>query len=177
ADAFGYFASWSARVGEPWALALTERCRALLAGDEAAEEHFRAACALHDGDRHETEAARTRLLYGEWLRRARRKAEARDHFRFALGVFERAGMRPWAERTRVELEATGQSAGARDEPGPLAALTPQESRIVRLAADGMSNKDIAARLFLSPRTVGYHLYKAYPKLGVLSRAELGGVLG
>lgn len=177
AEAFAYFEAWAQRVERPWALALVERCRALLADDEHAEAHFLAARELHDRDRQPTETARTRLLYGEWLRRSRRKAEAREQLRHALDVFERAGMRPWAERTRVEIEATGQSAGARDEPGPLSALTPQESRIVRLAAEGMSNKDIAARLFLSPRTVGYHLYKAYPKLGVLSRGELAGVLG
>ncbi|MEV0650762.1 AAA family ATPase [Phytomonospora sp. NPDC050363] len=176
-ESFGYFAAWARRVGRPWALALTERCRALLADDDTAEKHFTAAAGLHERERQETEAGRTALLHGEWLRRARRKAEARDRLRHALDVFERAGMRPWAERARVELEATGQSAGAREEPGPLSALTPQEARIVRLAAAGMSNKDIAARLFLSPRTVGYHLYKAYPKLGVLSRGELAGVVG
>ncbi|WP_412541379.1 AAA family ATPase [Longispora sp. K20-0274] len=117
------------------------------------------------------ERARTDLLYGEWLRRGRRKAEARGPLRTAMEVFERLGAVPWAARARAELGATGETVPA-PRSGPLAALTPQELAIVHLAAQGLSNRDIAARLFLSPRTVGHHLYRAYPKLGILSRGEL-----
>ena len=122
------------------------------------------------------------LLYGEWLRRARRKNEARVRLRAALDDLRAARRAPVGRTGRGrELGAAG---GAVPEAGQesgrwtrTAGLTPQESQIVRLAAEGLSNKDIAARLFLSPRTVGYHLYKAYPKLGVVSRGELAGLFG
>jgi DNA-binding CsgD family transcriptional regulator len=180
ADApFGRFEAWAARSGQGWAAALVARCRALRAPDDAAEAYFREALAAHDPHRRAMESARTALLYGEWLRRARRKNEARTRLRGALDTFERLGARPWADRARGELGAAGGAVPAAGrESGPVdtaAGLTPQESQIVRLAAEGLSNKDIAARLFLSPRTVGYHLYKAYPKLGVVSRGELAGL--
>nr|WSX73430.1 AAA family ATPase [Streptomyces sp. NBC_00899]WSX80504.1 AAA family ATPase [Streptomyces sp. NBC_00899] len=180
ADApFGRFEAWAARSGQGWAAALVARCRALRAPDDAAEAYFREALAAHDPHRRAMESARTALLYGEWLRRARRKNEARTRLRGALDTFERLGARPWADRARGELGAAGGAvpeAGRASGPVDAAAgLTPQESQIVRLAAEGLSNKDIAARLFLSPRTVGYHLYKAYPKLGVVSRGELAGM--
>jgi DNA-binding CsgD family transcriptional regulator len=144
------------------------RCRALLDGDD---DLFRAALALHEEDTRPFDVARTQLLYGEWLRRDKRKADARAQLRVALETFERIGAAPWAERAKMELTATG-TVGRAAEHGPSASLTPQESQIVRLAAQGLSNKDIAAQLFLSARTVGHHLYKAYPKLGVVSRSEL-----
>ncbi|WP_344866522.1 helix-turn-helix transcriptional regulator, partial [Planomonospora alba] len=176
AEPLARFERWAGSVGRPWAEALVLRCRGLLAADDRAEEFYTAALELHDRDGRAPEYARTALLYGEWLRRARRKAEARGSLNAALEVFDRLGMRPWAERARGELTATG----ARDRgPGPAggaaAGLTPQELQIARLAAQGLSNRDIAARLFLSHRTVGYHLYKAYPKLGVASRGELAGL--
>ncbi|MFI6298589.1 LuxR C-terminal-related transcriptional regulator [Nonomuraea sp. NPDC050790] len=149
--------------------ALAERCAALLEPD--AEPHFRAALHLHEQDSRTFEHARTELLYGEWLRRARRKSEARTHLTAALERFDRVGARPWAERADAELHATGLTI-RRAAPGVLAALTPQELQIVRLAAQGLSNRDIAAQLFISPRTVGHHLYKAFPKLGVASRTDL-----
>jgi DNA-binding CsgD family transcriptional regulator len=179
--AFARFEEWAARSGQGWAAALVARCRALRAPEADAEAYYVEALAGHDPHRRAMESARTSLLYGEWLRRARRKNEARVRLRAALDTFERLGAAPWAERARGELGAAG---GVLPEPGPAAApaavdvragLTPQESQIVRLAAEGLSNKDIAARLFLSPRTVGYHLYKAYPKLGVASRGELSGL--
>ncbi|WP_219502873.1 helix-turn-helix transcriptional regulator [Nonomuraea ceibae] len=150
---------------------LVERCLALLAGDDA-EAHYLAA--LEAGGP-AFEQARTRLLYGEWLRRARRRGVAAGQLREALESFERLGAVPWAGRARGELQAAG---GLADAPAPdrAAGLTPQERQIVQLAARGLSNKDIAAQLFLSPRTVGYHLYKAYPKLGVASRGELAAVV-
>ncbi|MEV0401463.1 LuxR C-terminal-related transcriptional regulator [Actinoallomurus sp. NPDC050550] len=133
------------------------------------EEHYLAA--LKPGGS-PFDHARTVLLYGEWLRRSRRKTAAAAHLRDALETFERLGARPWAARTRAELEATGAKAPDTPARGILTDLTPQELQITRLAAQGLSNKDIAAQLFLSPRTVGYHLYKAYPKLGISSRADL-----
>jgi DNA-binding NarL/FixJ family response regulator len=115
--------------------------------------------------------ARTELLYGEWLRRVRRRSDSREPLRAALGLFDRIGARSWAERARAELRATGQSV-AMAEPAGQNQLTPQELQVVRLAATGLSNRDIGAQLFISPRTVGYHLYKAFPKLGVAGRHEL-----
>ncbi|MGW4502637.1 LuxR C-terminal-related transcriptional regulator, partial [Micromonospora sp. NPDC004336] len=164
---------WAGSVRQPWADALVLRCRGLLADDDQAEAFYTAALDLHDQDGRPVEYARTALLHGEWLRRARRKAEARGPLTDALEVFDRLGMRPWADRARGELTATGaQERGPRPAAGPAADLTPQELQIARLAAQGLSNRDIAAQLFLSHRTVGYHLYKAYPKLGVASRGEL-----
>jgi DNA-binding CsgD family transcriptional regulator len=152
------------------------RCRALRAQHADAEAYFTEALARHDPYGRVWESARTALLYGEWLRRARRRSEARGHLKAALDTFERLGAHPWADRARSELGASGASVTVHQELGRSVAeeagLTPQESQIVRLAARGLSNRDIAAQLFLSPRTVGYHLYKAYPKLGVVSRGEL-----
>ena len=167
--AFTRFAAWAARIGQPWADALVLRCRALLTSDESCYE---SALEL---DARPFERARTRLLYGEWLRRARRRAEARPHLTAALETFDRLPAAPWAARARAELEAAGAPALRAESHPAAAALTPQELQIVRLAARGMSNKDIAAQLILSPRTVGYHLYKAYPKLGVASRGDLAGL--
>jgi DNA-binding CsgD family transcriptional regulator len=160
-------------TGQDWLAALVARCQALLDTDDA-EQHFKAALSLHASDHRPFEQARTELLYGEWLRRARRKAEASTLLRSARETFERLNAAPWVERADGELGATGVtgSATAATPTGPLAQLTPQELQIVRLAAQGLSNRDIAAQLFLSPRTVGHHLYKAYPKLGVVSRTEL-----
>ncbi|MEV7213120.1 AAA family ATPase [Kitasatospora cineracea] len=169
------FERWAARADRPWARALVHRCHALLAPDGLAEDRYLAALAEHARQPRPWEQARTELLYGEWLRRGRRKAEARAPLRSAEQALRRLGAGPWAERARLELEATGGPVAA----GPdrtVAGLTPQESQIVRLAAQGLSNREIAAQLFLSARTVGHHLYKAYPKLGVGSRAELPGVL-
>ncbi|NKX90776.1 helix-turn-helix transcriptional regulator [Nocardia coubleae] len=157
---------WSERAEQQWIAALAARGRALLAEDP--EPHFRTALV---GNR-PFEEARTRLLYGEWLRRDKRKVDARSQLEQCADVFDRLGATPWLERARTELSALGVGTTARADDGPLSLLTPQESQIVRLAAQGLSNREIAARLFLSHRTVGHHLYKAYPKLGVVSRGEL-----
>ncbi|WP_134714815.1 helix-turn-helix transcriptional regulator [Saccharomonospora xinjiangensis] len=174
AEPLARFERWAASARQRWADALVLRCHALLATDARAEVSYVRALDQHDRGGRSVEYARTSLLYGEWLRRARRKADARRHLSAAVEVFDRLGMRPWADRARGELTATGvkpeRPRGAR---GAAAGLTPQEAQIVRLAATGLSNRDIAAQLFLSHRTVGYHLYKAYPKLGVTSRGELG----
>ncbi|MFI0448980.1 AAA family ATPase [Actinomadura sp. 6N118] len=165
---------WAMQMGQPWGRAITTRCAALLAPDNKAEALYEEAIGLHLQGGPPFEHARTELLYGEWLRRSRHRNEARTHLRTALEIFERLGADQWSERTRAELRAAGESLGdaTPDRSDVLALLTPQELQVVRLAAAGMSNREIGAQLFLSPRTVGYHLYKAYPKLGVASRNEL-----
>ncbi|MFE9428267.1 AAA family ATPase [Kitasatospora sp. NPDC006697] len=177
AAAFEAFAAWSARIGDPdWTRALVLRCQALLGPAELAESGYLAALELHERAGRPFELARTSLLFGEWLRRGKRKTEARTRLREALEVFERLGAGPWAERARTELGAAGAAAPQAAPAGPLAGLTPQEEQIARLAARGLSNREIAAQLFLSPRTVGHHLYKAYPKLGIASRGELAALV-
>ncbi|GAA0259000.1 LuxR family transcriptional regulator [Actinomadura nitritigenes] len=175
-DAAGWYTGWARQIGRPWAEAIALRCAALLAPDGAADAMFAEAVELHRKGGTPFERARTELLYGEWLRRSRRRNDARAQLHSALEAFERLGAAPWAERVRTELRAAGESlaaAGADAGGDDLAArLTPQELQVVRLAAAGLSNREIGAQLFLSPRTVGYHLYKAYPKLGVASRGEL-----
>ncbi|MER7484352.1 AAA family ATPase [Streptomyces sp. NPDC126497] len=163
---------WAHDAAQPWIDAHVQRCRALLAPEADAAELYRAALRLHPDDR-QFERARTALLYGEWLRRTRRRSEARSQLRDAFETFRRLGAAPWAERARAELDATGGTTpGPEAAGGALSVLTAQERKIIRLAARGLSNRDIAAQLFLSPRTVGYHLYKAFPKLGVTARTEL-----
>ena len=170
------FRNWAAASGRPWALAVTERCTALVTAGDAAGEHFAEAVRLHAKDSRPFECARTDLLFGEWLRRAKRKADARTRLRAALRTFEQLGAVPWAERARAELRATGDTTLTTPSESRLDQLTPQELQVVRLAAQGKSNREIAAQLFLSARTVGYHLYNAYPKLGVAGRGELAGLL-
>ncbi|MFJ4094220.1 helix-turn-helix transcriptional regulator [Kitasatospora sp. NPDC089913] len=168
---------WAEQCGSPAALAVAARCRALTADDESAEEEFLAAAAHGERAGGGLELARTQLLHGEWLRRRRRRSDARRVLRQALEAFEKAGARPWAERARAELRGTGEVIDATSATGvPLGRLTPQEREVVRLAAAGRSNREIAAQLFLSPRTVGHHLYRAFPKLGVASRDQLAAAL-
>ncbi|WP_308198688.1 LuxR C-terminal-related transcriptional regulator [Actinomadura litoris] len=169
--AFDRFRAWAHAGGQPWALAVASRCKALL---DDAEEHYTQAISLHEQSTRPFERARTELLYGEWLRRARRRSDARHPLRSAVEIFERLHATPWLDRARVELRATGVPGDASVPTAPdlFDRLTPQELQVVRLAAEGTSSRDIAAQLFLSPRTVEYHLYKAYPKLGVSSRKEL-----
>ncbi|NBH11294.1 LuxR C-terminal-related transcriptional regulator, partial [Amycolatopsis sp. SID8362] len=173
AEALARFEHVARRAPEPAIAALLHRCRALLDPDDHA---FGRAATLHEQDSRGFEHARTRLLHGEWLRRTRRKAEAREQLSAALETFDHIDAGPWARRAHSELIASGAAAATRRKPGVLALLTPQELQIVTLAADGLSNRDIAAQLFLSPRTVGHHLYRAYPKLGVGSRRELAAVV-
>ncbi|MEU3723632.1 AAA family ATPase [Streptomyces sp. NPDC031705] len=163
--------SWARSGGQPWARAIALRCEAQLTGRQ---EAFAEAEALHERSGRPFEAARTLLVHGEWLRRARRQAEARARLHGALEVFERLNATPWAERTRAELRAAGESAAPAVPTARALAdrLTPQELQVVRLAAAGRSSREVAALLFLSPRTVEHHLYKAYPKLGIRSRTEL-----
>ncbi|MFI7687777.1 LuxR C-terminal-related transcriptional regulator [Nonomuraea sp. NPDC049655] len=173
-EPLAYYLDWAAGVGVPSADAIALRCRALVEDDE---DLYEQAVRAHEQGEQPHEQARTRLLYGEWLRRARRRAAARAQLRAALETFDRLGMALWAERARAELRATGDVPAAPRRPDdPLSVLTAQERQVVRLAATGASNRDIAAQLYLSPRTVGYHLYKAFPKLGISSRAELAAIV-
>ncbi|WP_242587341.1 LuxR family transcriptional regulator [Streptomyces sp. MST-110588] len=165
------FTSWATATRQPWARAVAERARGLA---EGTEEPLAAAVRLHTG--RPFERARSELSYGEWLRRQRRRTDARPLLKSALETFERLKAACWAERARTELRATGEQITAGRAADVLDRLTAQELQIVRLAAAGVSNRDIAGQLFLSTRTVEYHLYKAYPKLGVGSRRELSAVL-
>jgi DNA-binding CsgD family transcriptional regulator len=170
-EAFGQLSRTTAASGTDWALGIEARSRALLSDDEAAELLYREAIERLERTHVRVELARAHLLYGEWLRRERRRPDARDQLRTAHALFTKFGMEAFAERARVELEATGEharkrSVDTRDD------LTPQEAQISRLAADGATNQDIAAQLFISPSTVDYHLRKAFRKLGVKSRHQL-----
>ncbi|MGW3448755.1 helix-turn-helix transcriptional regulator [Streptomyces sp. NPDC001076] len=152
----------------PRLAAVLHRATALLTETDDAERHFRAALDDPATDCWPFEKALAHLDFGEWLRRRRRSAEARPHLNAALECFQRLDARPWTERTRAELRA----AGAATATAPAGELTPQERQIAELAAQGLTNRDIAARLYLSPRTVGYHLHKIFPKLGITARAQL-----
>lgn len=177
-QALARFENWANLVGQPWAFSVACRCRALVSDAASAETHYRAAVEGYPQEGRPFEHARALLLYGEWLRRQRRRSEARAKLALAHDVFEDLGAACWLQRTAKELAAVGASPA--DSParpaGVLTLLTPQELQVVQLAAAGMSNRDIGAQMFLSPRTVGYHLYKAYPKLGVRSRSELAPLL-
>jgi DNA-binding CsgD family transcriptional regulator len=161
-------AAWDQQA---WTQVVAHRCRALVTPGPAAEGHYQAALAVHGVHGLPLELARTQLLYGRWLRRARRRADARPHLRAALELFERLGATPWAEQARTELRASGQTARSRD-PSTRGRLTAQELRIARLAQQRLTNREIAARLFLSFHTVSYHLHQIYTKLGIASRADL-----
>ncbi len=157
--------------GPGWARALAARCRALLAHGEDAEREFERSLRLHTEADRAFDRARTALLYGEFLRRERRRIDARAQLRVALQVFDQLGAAAWAHRARVELRASGERARKR-EPGTIDELTPQELQIARFVAEGLSNKEVAAQLFLSPRTIEYHLRHVFTKLGITSRTQL-----
>ncbi|MFD0277400.1 AAA family ATPase [Kitasatospora sp. NPDC127111] len=153
--------------------AVVRRATALLSDSDEAEHHFLAAVADPAAARWPFEHALAQLDFGEWLRRRRRSAEARPQLGAALEVFRRLDARPWQDRAAAELRAAGASVPQSGvTASPAAGLTPQERQIAELAAQGLTNRDIAARLFLSPRTVGYHLHKIFPKLGIKARAQL-----
>ena len=159
-------------TGTVWATAAVEHGRALLADDPAeAERHFTAALTSHGRSPRTPDRARTLLAYGEWLRRSRRRVDARVHLRAALTIFEQLDAAPLAERAGAELRASGETARRRD-PSTATDLTPQELQVARLVRQGMSNRDAAAQLYLSPRTIDFHLRNVFTKLSVTSRAEL-----
>ncbi|MFC5064454.1 helix-turn-helix transcriptional regulator [Actinomycetospora atypica] len=157
---------------------LLHHADALLGDEQQAEHHFRLALADPTGQDWPVERATVRLHYGEWLRRRRRPLEAREMLVAALEAFDALGAAAPADRVRAELRAAGSGDRREVEPqvDPLAELTPQQREIVRLAASGLRNREIAERLFLSPRTVGSHLHHAYPKLGISGRHQLVSVL-
>ncbi|MEV8089627.1 helix-turn-helix transcriptional regulator [Streptomyces nigra] len=158
-----------------WARGASARSEALLADGEAADRLYRTAIEEFGRGGVVVEVARTHLLYGEWLRRARHRAQAREHLRTAHDMFDAMPAHAFAERARRELIATGEQVTPR-ETTPANALTPQESQVAALAADGMTNARIGAELFISPHTVEWHLRKVYVKLGISSRRALPGVL-
>ena len=163
---------WAQGSGAPWAVAAALRCRGLLAEDAGeAERALDAAVEAHRHAGRPFERARTRLALGELLRRARRRVEAREHLRGALEGFEALGAEPWAERARVELRASGQTA-MRGDPGARERLTAQELQVAQFVAEGLTNRDVAAQLFLSPRTIDFHLRNVFRKLGIASRTQL-----
>jgi DNA-binding CsgD family transcriptional regulator len=154
---------------------LTDAARAVTEPrTEAADVLFRRASTAAAADEYPFDGARVRLAHGMWSRRQRRTTEARETLTRALDTFTALGAVAWQERTRQELRAAGTAARL---PEATATLTAQERQVAELAAQGLSNKEIGARLFLSPRTVGAHLYRAYPKLGITSRASLRDALG
>jgi DNA-binding CsgD family transcriptional regulator len=157
--------------GTPWALGVQSRSHALVADDAAAEPLYRQAIDQLEPTRLRVDLARTHLVYGEWLRRRRRRLDARAQLRTAHGLFTDFGMEAFAERARIELEATGEHARKRTVY-TLDQLTPQEAQIARRAAQGDTNREIAEQLFISPSTVEYHLRKAFRKLDVKSRTQL-----
>ena len=154
-----------------WARGAAARSRALTSGGRAAEEEYREAIELLGKTRMATHLARARLVYGEWLRREKRRAEARDQLRSAFDAFTSIGAEAFAERARRELQATGETVRKRSDD-TRTDLTPQEEEIARLAREGRSNSEIAAQLFIGRRTVEWHLGKVFAKLDISSRLEL-----
>jgi len=175
AGALDRLAETTRGAGTDWALGTEARSRALLAPDEAAEDLYREAVDRLACSDLRVEQARAHLLYGEWLRRPRRRRDARDQLRAAYQIFVSAGAGAFAERARTELHATGERAPKRTAQ-TREALTAREAHIARLAGQGASNPEIAAQLFISPATVAYHLRKAFTTLGISSRSELATAL-
>ncbi|NUR94343.1 MAG: AAA family ATPase [Kribbellaceae bacterium] len=165
----------AAATGTDWALGVSARCRAMVSAGDTAERLYEEAIAHLEKTRLKVELARAELLYGEWLRRERRRTDAREHLRTALSAFEAMGLTGFADRARRELQAAGGTARRRLPPAETE-LTAQEAQIARMARDGLSNPEIATRLFISARTVQYHLRKVFPKLGITSRSQLDQVL-
>jgi DNA-binding NarL/FixJ family response regulator len=167
----GELEEFASGTGAPAAVAVVEHGRAVLASDGDAEQHFRRALAAHAGSLRVPDRARTELAFGEYLRRARRRVDAREHLRTALALFEELGAGPLAERAAQELRASGETARRRDV-STATELTPQERQVAALVRQGLSNRDAAAQLFVSPRTVDFHLRNIFAKTQVSSRAEL-----
>jgi DNA-binding CsgD family transcriptional regulator len=156
---------------------LIARARGILVAPDRAEAHFETALADPAGDQWPFERAQLRLDYAEWLRRRRRINDAKPVLTQALATFQRLGAWFWAQRAQAELRACGVAVtDGPGEPDALWELTPQQRQIVRLASEGLTNREIGDRLFLSPRTVSSHLYRSYPKLGVADRHQLRDVI-
>ena len=160
----------AAATGIGWAAAVAARGRGLLAAEERYPDDFAQAIELH-GDHDLYELGRTLLCFGRRLRHSRRRAQARTQLRRALTAFEAVGAQQWAEQTRAELRATGETTTA-PPAGPTVSLTPQELHVALRVAGGATNKEAAAGLFISAKTVEFHLGNIYQKLGLRSRTEL-----
>jgi DNA-binding CsgD family transcriptional regulator len=169
ADHLTRFQEWVEQFPTPARLSLLARCHALAAESDA-EPHFVRSLELAEA-LSPFERARTELLYGEWLRRERRRVDARPHLRAALELFQRLDVSAWEERARAELRASGETARRRD-PSTRDQLTPQELQIAHFVGEGMTNREIGAQLILSPRTIDYHLRNVFTKLEIASRADL-----
>ncbi|MFD8555123.1 LuxR C-terminal-related transcriptional regulator [Streptomyces fradiae] len=165
------YAEWAALGADPQARAQLTRLRALTAREEDCDALYRRALEEHEAADGQFEHARTFLSYGMWLRRRRRPLEARHRLRAALVGFERCGALLWERRTQSELRAAGESALDEDADA-LGRLTPQQQRVAALVASGATNREVATRLSLSPRTVDHHLRNVFSRLGVRSRVEL-----
>jgi DNA-binding CsgD family transcriptional regulator len=168
------FETFADHAGQAWANAWVAHCHGLLAGGPTAVAYFEQALALHREARRPFEHARTELAYGIALRRMRKRMAARGPLGTALDIFDSLGATAWAERARQELRACGQTARKRD-PSTLLRLTPQELQVARFVAEGRPTREVAAQLFLSPRTVEFHLRNVFTKLGISSRTELAGL--
>jgi DNA-binding CsgD family transcriptional regulator len=170
------YAEMAAEKGQPWSLARSMRSLGLVAADDGFDQRFQEAIGFHEQTPDEFESAKTRLAYGERLRRARSRVLAREQLRPAVEAFERLDSGLWSERARAELAATGETVRRRD-PSTIDELTPQELQIAMLLAAGKTTREAAAAVFLSPKTVEYHLRHVYLKLGIHSRTELARALG
>jgi DNA-binding CsgD family transcriptional regulator len=169
-------AEFTTASGTDWALGIEARSRALLNDGDTAERLYLESIERLGRTRIRADLARAHLLYGEWLRRVRRRVDARAQLRIAHDMLEPMGMEAFAERARRELEATGDAARKRTVAPRDEQLTAQEAQIAGMARDGLSNPEIGVRLFISPRTVQYHLRKVFAKLGIESRSQLDRVL-
>ena len=176
ADALRRLAERTTPCGTDWARGVEARSRALLSESEAAERLYLESIESLGNTRIRTELARAHLLYGEWLRRERRRIDARAQLRIAHKMLEAMGMEAFAERARRELRATGETARKRSVATGDTQLTAQEAQVARMARDGLTNAEIGARLFISPRTAQYHLRKVFTKFGIESRGQLDAVL-
>jgi DNA-binding CsgD family transcriptional regulator len=174
-QAFADLSQMTGASGTEWALGIEARSRALLSDGHRAEPLYREAIERLGRTRISTDLARARLVYGEWLRRGRRRTEARGQLRTAQEMFTATGAEAFAERAHRELMAAGAKAARRTVAGR-SQLTAREAQIARLAGDGLSNPEISTRLFLSPRTVEYHLGNVFAKLGIASRHQVGRAL-
>jgi ATP/maltotriose-dependent transcriptional regulator MalT len=170
-DALERLAETTQSAGTDFALGIEARCRALLADGDGAEVLYREASERLGRRRLRPDQARAHLLYGEWLRREGRRVDAREQLGTAYELFDAIGMEAFAERARRELAATGAKVRKRS-PDTRDELTPQEEQIARLARDGLSNPEIGAQLFISARTVEWHLRKVFVKLAISSRRQL-----
>jgi len=176
AEALRRLAEVTSASGTNWALGVEARSRALLSDDDAAERFYRESIERLGRTHIRADLARAHLLYGEWLRRRRRRVDARTQLRVAHEMLDSMGMDAFAERARRELRATGETTRKRSVAIGDEQLTAQEALIARMARDGLSNPEIAARMFISARTVQYHLRKVFAKLGIESRTQLDRVL-